>query len=57
MMANRMAKACLGGVIAALSAGCEKASAGPEKTKAAGGEKTKAAGTARKKLQTWELSR
>lgn len=47
MIAHTMAKVCLGGVIAAvMSAGCEKASAGPEKTKAAAGEKTKAAGKA-----------
>jgi len=37
MIANTMARVCLGGVIAALmSASCEKASAGGEKTKAAG---------------------
>ncbi len=48
MIAHTMAKVCLGGVIAAvMSAGCERAAAGPAKTKAAAGEKTKAAGRRR----------
>jgi hypothetical protein len=47
MIAHTMAKICLGGVIAAvMSAGCERASADSDKTKATGAEKSKAAGKA-----------